>query len=101
MGEVADGCLHLVMSASREALADCLDCCGPGDTIVLMDTAVTLMAGPLAPGPAAHSTPVCCLAADIRAQGLQDVLAGAGASVIDDHGLVRLVCRHRHCLSWK
>jgi len=87
--------------SSRETLTDCLDCCGPGDTIALMNTAVTLMAGPLAMHPSANSTPVFYLAADVQAQGIKEVLAGFGAAVIDSHDLVRLVCRHRHCLTWK
>jgi sulfur relay protein TusB/DsrH len=99
--EPVEGCLHLVMTASREALTNCLGCCGSGDTIVLMNSAVTLVAGPLAMHPSATSTPVLCLAADVQAQGMQEVLAGFGAAVIDIHDLVRLVCRHRHCLTWK
>ena len=99
--ESVKGCLHLVMKASRETLKDCLDCCAPGDAIVLMNTAVTLMAGPLGMNSSPGSPPVYCLAADLQAQGMQGALPGSGATLIDGQDLVHLVCRHRHCLSWK
>ncbi|MGH8034005.1 MAG: DsrH/TusB family sulfur metabolism protein, partial [Lysobacterales bacterium] len=99
--EPGESCLHLVMHANRNAWDNCQACCGPGDTIVLMNTAVTLMAGPLAINPSEVPIPVFCLAADVRAHGLHEHLAGRNVTMIDDHGLVRLVCLHRHCLSWK
>lgn len=101
MNEPGKGCLHLVMNAHRGTLTDCLACCGPEDTVVLLSSAVDWLARPLALPEIATTTKVCCLAADTRAHGLQDLPSALGLAVIDDHELVRLVCSHRHCMSWK
>jgi sulfur relay protein TusB/DsrH len=99
--EAGESCLHLVMTASPVALDECAACCGAGDTIVLLNTAVTLLAGPASLERAEIPVPMFCLAADAHAHGLADCFAQRGVLLIDDQGLVGLVCQHRHCLSWK
>jgi sulfur relay protein TusB/DsrH len=89
------------MSFSDAALADCQASSQEGDTIVLMDTAVIFLTGrPLlistSPGVA-----VRCHDADVCAHGLGVVVQELGMTRVDDSGLVELVRRHQHCLSWK
>jgi len=93
------GCVHLVLRPEKSVLQDCLACCASGDCLVLMDAAVTLIAGP-----APESTPLvefCCLEADLRAHGLGELASGTPWKQITDLELVERVARHRHCLSWK
>lgn len=103
--EMGDGniesCLHLVMNANPLALDECKASCGVADSIVLMNTAVTLLAGPGSLEQAELPVPMFCLAADVQAHGLVDFFTQRDVPLLDDQGLVSLVCRHRHCLSWK
>ncbi|HLF29964.1 MAG TPA: DsrH/TusB family sulfur metabolism protein [Xanthomonadales bacterium] len=99
--ETSESCLHLVMNANPLALDECRTCCGMADSIVLMNTAVTLLAGPSSLEQSDMPVPMFCLAADVHAHGLAGVCAERGVPLLDDEGLVDLVCQHRHCLSWK
>lgn len=94
-------CLHLVLRASGEVLDDCLACSGKGDSIVLLDTAVTLLALPGAGRWSSTGGTLYFLEADLLAHGLGQLAGNPGLVRLDDMGLVQLVCRHDHCLSWK
>jgi sulfur relay protein TusB/DsrH len=96
-----ESCLHLVMNANPAVLEECKASCGVADSIVLLNTAVTLLAGPAALEQAELPVPMFCLAADVQAHGLADCCSRRGVPLLDDRGLVGLVCRYRHCLSWK
>lgn len=99
---VAKGkCLHLVMSSGESALEDCMACSQAGDTILLMNTAVTWLIRPSALHQVGEAVEVCCLDADVRAHGLGAVVNAGSMNCVNDRGLVDLVCRHQHCLSWK
>jgi sulfur relay protein TusB/DsrH len=94
-------CLHLVMSFSDAALADCQACSQDGDTIVLMDTAVIHLTGRPLLISTSTGVAVRCLDADVRAHGLGVVVQELDMTCVDDSGLVELVRKHKHCLSWK
>lgn len=96
-----DRCLHLILRSSGDVMDDCLPCIGRGDCIVLMDTAVNELARPGGNRWLAAGVPVYCLEADLLAHGLVQAAVNSGMERVDDLGLVQLVCRHVHCLSWK
>ena len=86
------------MSASRDALNDCLQLCAGGDSILLLDTAVMLL---LEPGwmrslPAGVS--LFASRPDVDARALAGIIQ---CDCLDDRAWVTLMCRHAHCLSWK
>ena len=94
-------CLHLVLRASADVLAECLACVGENDSVALVDAAVGLPGRPDFAARLQGRVKVYCLEADLLARGL-GVLAGtAGLETIDDQGLIQLICQHDHCLSWK
>jgi len=94
-------CLHLVLRSSGEVMDECLACIGKGDSIVLMDTAVSALARPGGNRWLSAGVRVYCLNADLLAHGLGNSSGNPGVEEIDDLGLVQLVCLHGHCLSWK
>lgn len=95
------GCVHLVMTASAGAIRDCMGCCSPEDVVVLMNSAVLWLAGPEASGPEPPDHRLYCLEPDALAHGVEGLVAGRGVQLISEKELVRQICRHRHCLSWK
>jgi len=94
-------CLHLVLRCSGDVLDECLACIGEGDSVVLMDTAVSALARPGGNNWLPAGVRMYCLEADLRAHGLGKSPGIQGVERVDDRGLVELVCRHGHCLSWK
>lgn len=100
-GTAIGKCLHLVMSSSESALADCMACSQSGDTILLMNTAVTWLIRPAVLRRVRDAVVVCCLDADVYAHGLGALVNASSMNCVNDRGLVDLVCRHQHCLSWK
>jgi sulfur relay protein TusB/DsrH len=97
----AAACLHLVLRSSGELLDECMAWTGANDSIVLLDTAVNLLARPDLATWFPADVPVYCHEADLLAQGLGKVANFPGIAPVDDLGLIELVCRHGHCLSWK
>jgi sulfur transfer complex TusBCD TusB component (DsrH family) len=95
----APTCVHLLLRAEGSVLQDCLASCSSGDCLVLMDAAVTLVAGPSPKS--AFRVEFCCLEADVHAHGLRGLVSGSPWKQITDLELVERVVRHRHCLSWK
>lgn len=94
-------CLHLVLRPSGELLDECMSCMGANDSIVLLDTAVNLLARPDLATWFPADVPVYCHEADLLAQGLGQPANFPGIASVDDMGLIKLVCQHGHCLSWK
>lgn len=94
-------CLHLILRSSGNALDECLACIGEGDSVVLMDTAVSALARPGAGRWLSAGVRMYCLEADLLAHGLGKAPGIQGVERVDDRGLVELICRHGHCLSWK
>jgi sulfur relay protein TusB/DsrH len=94
----AHACLHLLLGASADAVRDCLRHCAPGDSILLLDTAVVL----LLDSGWARDLPdgVCLFVArpDVAARALP---WEGQAQCVDDQEWAGLVSRHAHCLSWK
>ena len=95
----SEGCLHLVLRPQAALLESCLASCARNDAVVLMDAAVMLLAGPC-PDPAVHIE-LCCLEADVRARGLQNLVPTLPWIMISEYELVERAARYRHCLSWK
>jgi sulfur transfer complex TusBCD TusB component (DsrH family) len=95
------GCLHLVLISSGELLDECIAFMGVNDSIVLLDTAVNLLARPDIATWLPADVPVYCHEVDLLAQGLGKVVNFPGIAPVDDLGLIKLVCQHGHCLSWK
>ena len=94
-------CLHLILRSSGDVLDECLACIGKDDCIVLMDMAVDAVARPGGNSWLTAGVRVYCLEADMLAHGLGKLPGIEGMERVDDLGLVELVCRHGHCLSWK
>jgi sulfur relay protein TusB/DsrH len=94
-------CLHLVLRSGGELLDECMACAGANDSIVLLDTAVNVLARPDLARWFPPLVPVYCRAADLLAQGFGQSSDCPGVEVVDDQEWIGLVCRHGHCLSWK
>lgn len=91
----SDGRLHLLLSP--EALADCRSQLLAGDRLVLLDRGVGLLADPEALADLGERASLNASVEDRRARGLP---AQPAAPDVDDAGVVALVERHRHVLSW-
>jgi len=96
-----DDCLHLLLRSSAAALESCLAVAGPGDSIVLLGTAVFLLIEPGVWPESGQIPRVFLHSADIKAHGLDRFEQIAEFPTVSEQELVDLVCRHRHCLSWK
>ena len=97
----AESCLHLVLRDSKRALETCLKAVAPGDEVVLMSSAVLFLAESEIPPLSDLSCDVFLHLADVEAHGLVTMADARAFMQINDRQLVDLVCRHRHCLSWK
>ena len=95
-------CLHLLLTPGSEAVSALVAFCGDGDAVVLLNTAVTLLAGEAWSGlRVPGGIPVFAHRADVLAQGLQQVAAEHGVAAVDDDALLALVARYSRTLSWK
>jgi sulfur relay protein TusB/DsrH len=94
-------CLHLVLRSGGELLDECMACAGANDSIMLLDTAVNVLARPDLARWFPAAVPVYCHKADMLAQGLGQSADYPGVEVVDDLEWITLVCQHGHCLSWK
>ncbi len=92
--------LHLVLGPGAETLSDCASACAPGDALVLSGAGVLALARPDWSRAFPPGMTLGCLRADARAQGLAAEAAAQGVTLLDDHGLVRLVGECPHGLSW-
>jgi len=93
-----DACLHQLMSSTADVVRDCLQYTAPGDSILLLDTAVVLLLDPgwMRDLPSGVSVFASRPDADARA-----LAGGMQCDCLDDKEWAALVCRHAHCLSWK
>lgn len=98
---VEQPCLHLVMSSSENAFSECLECSGNGDSLVLIGTAVTLLAHPAMSGSFVQDLRIYASSADVQSHGLGQLVSQFGITLVDDREWVELVRQHHHCLSWK
>lgn len=89
------------MTAGRETLNDCLEQCGPEDSILFLDAAVVRVLKLEAEDGVTAPCPAYYLAADLRARGLLDAAVARKALLADDAEFLRLLRQHQHCLSWK
>jgi sulfur relay protein TusB/DsrH len=96
-----DACLHLLMNPDQLTVDECLDCCVEGDSVVLMNSAVLLLAQGSTGRLVNPLFPVYCLEPDLLAHGLAGQSVPMSIRQIHECGLVDLVRQHRHCLSWK
>ena len=96
--------LHQVLSADARAWRDCAAFFLPGDTVILADAGVGLLAGE---GfverfrSMAQDTDIYVLRADAGARGLLVTLQGPGVHSLGDQEWVRMACSHDRVLSWK
>jgi len=97
---LANGCLHLVVSADAHALDDCLTHLAAEDSVLFLDAGVLqlLRSGPVSL--AGGSAAVYFAAVDLRAQGLVDLARRSQVDILEDAGFCALLERHRHCLTW-
>lgn len=95
------GCLHLLFSRDSDTVQACLSHCCAGDSVVLLNTAASLLLDKswnqgMVAGVSMHA-----VQADVLAQGMSGVLENRGCQLISDSEWVGLVMRYPHCLSWK
>jgi len=95
-------CLHLLLSPGLEAVQDLRRFSLAGDAVVLLGTAVIVLANDkrcLQRLP--QGLTVYALCADVLAQGLRPLATEAGIVLLDDTALLNLVAQFPHSLSWK
>jgi sulfur relay protein TusB/DsrH len=92
-------CLHVVMSASLDTMQACVQHAVAGDSILLIDTAVSRLLDQSWIRDLPTGINVLAAEADVRARGLTG-LALPG-QLLSDQGWAELVASHAHCLSWK
>lgn len=95
-------CLHLLLAPGLEAVQALQRFSMAGDAVVLLGTAVVLLANDdHCRQQLSHGLSVYALCADVLAQGLQPLATEAGIAQLDDTGLLNLVAQFPHSLSWK
>ncbi len=87
------------MSADVESVQACLAHCASGDSLVLLNTAVTVLLDENWNRSLNAGVAVYVLAADAAAQGIEQ--KSGDWKFITDSDWVELFRYHRHCLSWK
>lgn len=94
-------CLHLVARSSTEALELCLAHFVEGDTLLLIDDGVMLLAGE--PGARFESLLMNAvyLREDLDARGLAGLAEQSGARKANDSDFLELLQRHDLCVTWK
>lgn len=96
---VAESCLHCLMSDDAESVQACVAHCVSGDSLVLLNTAVTILLDKGWNKGLVAGVAVFVLSADGVAHGFTQ--KSIDWEFIDDSAWVELFLRHRHCLSWK
>ncbi len=87
------------MSADPGKVQACLAHCAAGDSLVLLNTAVSILLEQDWKLALETGVAVYVLADDAAAQGFTQ--QSTAWKFIDDSAWVELFQRHRHCLSWK
>lgn len=99
VGAGKGSCLHLLMSSSTDTVRACLRHAGAGDSILLLDKAVSLLLEQSWTLELPEGVRIFVAQADVQARALPE-LAEPG-EMIDDRAWAELVSRYPHCLSWK
>jgi sulfur relay protein TusB/DsrH len=94
-------CLHLLLSKEPASLVQCKAACHHNDSIVLADMAVQFLLEAEVLNEGFASSRICCLEADLKAQGLSETHHASDVTVITDADLIDMLYQHQHCLSWK
>ena len=87
------------MSADTGNVQACFAHCAPGDSLVLLNTAVNVLLDQHWNQALDAGVDVYVLTEDASAQGFTQ--SSSAWEYIDDAAWVKLFLRHRHCLSWK
>ena len=98
---IGQGCLHLLFSHDTDTVRACVSHCQPGDSVVLLHTAVLLLLEREWIKAFVTGISAYVLRSDVVAQGLSELPGNSDYSLISDSGWVELVMRYPHCLSWK
>ncbi len=98
---VEQGCLHLLFSQATDTLKACISHCQPGDSLILLNTAVILLLDESWNEAMEAGVTVYTLQADVGAHGLSEGAAGSHCKMISDSGWAELVMHYPLCLSWK
>ena len=93
-------CLHLVLSARKDALEACRASLGQGDAIFFLADGVLVLLEHL-PADWPPHTETFYSHADLQARGLLAAARDAAVTVAHDPQIAPLLRHHRHCLSWK
>jgi sulfur relay protein TusB/DsrH len=93
-------CLHLVVGAGAEALAQCLSLADAADAVLFVDAGVLQLVRSAA-GPVGNLVAsVHFMAADLQAHGLFEAARRSQVDIVDEAGFCKLLAAHRHCLTW-
>lgn len=93
-------CLHLLLSANRDVLQQCLQYMHADDGLLLVDDGVNLLREPML-STAGDEYNVHISLADMQSRGLQSADLASSFKAVDDQGLVALVKHYPHTMSWK
>ena len=98
-------CLHLVVTASKQTLADCIDHFSSQDSIVFLDAGVLNLLGPKMDEHMdeniLNNTQCHFSLEDLQARGLLPKAQALGVQIRDDKAVVRMLIAHEHCLTWQ
>lgn len=92
--------LHCLLTERSRAVSDCRAMLKPGDSVLLVDSGVALLAEPRWLDELAAIVPVQVLAGDAAARGLQAVAKAQGFALLSDSEWVDAVVHHEQILSW-
>jgi len=96
----ASSCLHLVVGAGSDAVAQCCSQADAADDIMFVDAGVLHLPRLLAGSLDDLAGSVHFSAADLQAHGLFDAARRSNVDILDDAGICELLAAHHHCLTW-
>lgn len=93
--------LHLVPTADRAAIGNCLARCRAGDSVLLLCDGVLHLSDSEGVSALPERVALYAIRADLPARGLPESLAAETCRLVEDAGFPGLLERHSHCLTWK
>ena len=94
-------CLHLVVTASDETLACCMEHYSEGDSVVFLDEGVLQLIGRQINEHVLVNLSFYFSFEDLQARGLLPKAQRRGVQIADDGAIVQMLTEHPHCLTWK